>query len=84
MGRKPPTFRGGIISVTTYAKHTSKNKVSQPVTSPIRKIHAVAVVEEAQPIEKILVGRPVAEEAPDPEFLLLRVVEPEKSYCNIQ
>lgn len=70
MGRRPPTFRGGIISVTTYAK-------KKPHTSPIRKIpvQPVAVVEEApDPVE----------EAPDPEFLLVEADEPKKSYCNIQ
>ena len=73
MGRRPPTFRGGIISVSTYAKKKKH-------TSPIRKIHVqpLAVVEEApNPVA-------VVEEAPDPEFLLVEAVEPEKSYCNIQ
>jgi hypothetical protein len=57
MGRRPPTFRGGIISVTTYAK-------KKPHTSPIRKIPVqpvAVVVEEAPDPEFLLV------EAAEPE-----------------
>lgn len=77
MGRRTNTFHGGIISVTNYPKkYTCSLKKQTEIEEKKTVVEKKPVVEEKK-VEVFIAG-------PDPDFLLVEVAKPEKSYCNIQ